>query len=399
VQALVYRPLTCEFRPMPVAGSEPSVAEFSMRLSQQKLVAEFGLFAMQQANGLHDILQEASRVAADGLQARFAKVLQYEPGENDFLVCAGVGWEAGVVGYARIGGDLASPAGYAFRTGRPVISNHLADEERFRTPALLARHGIRSAINVVIRGGDAPPFGVLEGDSTDRHDFGDHDVTFLQSLANTLAAALEMQARQDARDRLLQEKDLLMREVHHRVENSLQLVRSILQLQARAQSSDEVRIQLEEAASRVSAIGAVHRRLHAGGSVETAEVAPYFEGLLDDVRRMLPGDGTARTIAIEAPRVSLPVSEITPLGLITMELITNSLKYGAGPVRVSVTPADGAIFVAVVDDGPGFPAGFDPARSSGLGMRLVRALCKPAGGIEIDRSVPYARVVARLHLG
>ncbi|MFM9859372.1 histidine kinase dimerization/phosphoacceptor domain -containing protein [Pseudoxanthobacter sp. M-2] len=383
---------------MSVAGSEPSVAEFAMRLSQQKLVAEFGLFAMQQANGLHDILQEASRVAADGLQTRFAKVLQHQPGEADFLVCAGVGWQPGVVGHARIGGDLASPAGYAFRTQRPVISNHLSDEERFRTPELLARHGIKSALNVVIRGGDAPPFGVLEGDSTDRHDFGDHDSTFLQSLANTLAAALEMQARQEARDRLLHEKDLLMKEVHHRVENSLQLVRSILQLQARSQTSTEVRVQLEEAASRISAIGAVHHRLHAGGSVETADLPSYFDGLMGDVRQLLPGDDTARPIAIDSPQIALPVNVITPLGLITMELITNSLKYGSGPVRVTIRPVAGAIEVAVVDDGHGFPVEFDPAMSRGLGMRLVRALCRPAGGVEIDRSVPHARVVARLAL-
>jgi two-component sensor histidine kinase len=369
-----------------------------MRLSQQKLVAEFGLFAMRQENGLHDILQEASRVAADGLQTRFAKVLQHQPGEHDFLVCAGVGWQPGVVGHARIGGDLASPAGYAFRTERPVISNHLSDEERFRTPELLARHGIKSALNVVIRGGGAPPFGVLEGDSTDRHDFGEHDSTFLQSLANTLAAALEMQARQDARDRLLQEKDLLMKEVHHRVENSLQLVRSILQLQARNQTSQDVRVQLEEAASRISAIGAVHHRLHAGGSVETADVPSYFEGLMKDVRQMLPDDGNARTIAVDSPAIALPVSVITPLGLITMELITNSLKYGSGPVRVTIRPLDGAIEVVVSDDGGGFPAGFDPAASHGLGMRLVKALCKPGGGIEVDRSVPFARVVARLAL-
>ncbi len=383
---------------MSVAGSEPSVAEFAMRLSQQKLVAEFGLFAMREANSLHDILQEASRVAADGLQTRFAKVLQHQPGERDFLVCAGVGWQPGVVGHARIGADLASPAGYAFRTEKPVISNHLSDEERFRTPELLARHGIKSALNVVIRGGDAPPFGVLEGDSTDRHDFGDHDSTFLQSLANTLAAALEMQARQDARDRLLQEKDLLMKEVHHRVENSLQLVRSLLQLQARNQTSPEVRVQLEEAASRVSAIGAVHHRLHAGNSVETTDVAGYFHGLMEDVRLMLPGDDTARPIEIDTPPIALPVTVITPLGLITMELITNSLKYGRGPVRVTIRALDKAIEVAVADDGKGFPADFDPAKGRGLGMRLVKALCKPGGGIEIDRTVPHARVVARLAL-
>jgi GAF domain-containing protein len=95
------------------------------------------------------------------------------------VVRAGVGWGEGVVGAARVGADLESPAGYALRTGKPVISNHLENEQRFRTPDLLVKHGIRRAMNVILQG-DRSPFGVLEVDSKSEGEFGDHDIAFLQ---------------------------------------------------------------------------------------------------------------------------------------------------------------------------------------------------------------------------
>ena len=92
------------------------------------------------------------------------------PSENRLLMRAGVGWDEGLVGVASVGADIQSPSGYALRTGRPVISNHLESEERFRTPELLAAHGVRRAINVILQG-DGAPYGVLEVDSRSEGEF------------------------------------------------------------------------------------------------------------------------------------------------------------------------------------------------------------------------------------
>ena len=121
-----------------------------------------------------ELLESTARMAAEGLRAEFSKVLEYIPTEGRFLLRAGVGWEQGVVGVARIGADLASPAGFALKTGRPVISNHLENEERFRTPEILREHGIRRAMNVILQG-DGQPFGVLEVDSRSEDEFVEHD--------------------------------------------------------------------------------------------------------------------------------------------------------------------------------------------------------------------------------
>ena len=83
-----------------------------------------------------ELLDHTARLAAEGLNAEFGKILEFIPAEQRFLVRAGIGWDPGVVGSATIGADIASPAGYALRTGKAVISNHLENEERFRTPEL-----------------------------------------------------------------------------------------------------------------------------------------------------------------------------------------------------------------------------------------------------------------------
>ncbi|MCV4714581.1 GAF domain-containing protein, partial [Escherichia coli] len=79
--------------------------------------------------------------------------------------------------------DLASPAGYALKTGQPVISNHLENETRFRTPELMASHGIRRAVNVLITNREGH-YGVLEVDDTREGVFGPADIAFMQGFAN-----------------------------------------------------------------------------------------------------------------------------------------------------------------------------------------------------------------------
>ncbi len=370
--------------------------ELVMRLMQQEMVADFGVFALGPAS-LEAVLAEACRVASTGLRTEFAKVLRVQPASGDLLVVAGIGWHPGVVGHATLDGGLGSPAGYALHTGEPVLSNNLVDEKRFHTPSLLVDHGVHSAINVAVGGSE--PFGVLEVDGTLRGEFVTADISFLQALANVLTAALARQETEQAKDELLREKDLLMQEVHHRVKNSLQLVRTLLNLQAR-NASDDIRAELEKAARRIMTITAVHQRLYDSGSVTQTDAAAYLRGLLGDMQSMLSDPGAERCITVQAEPLPLPADQITPLGLITSELVTNALKYGAGRVLVSLNPVPQGLQVRVEDEGLGFPPDFNIRRSKGLGMRLVLALAKgdPSQAVVIDRSVPHGCVVVTIKL-
>jgi signal transduction histidine kinase/ActR/RegA family two-component response regulator len=167
----------------------PEHAELEYRLRQQALLAELGRRALGDIT-IEGLLDEAVRLAAVGLNTRFCKVLEYLPDQNRLLVRAGVGWHEGVVGAATVGADLGSPAGYAMHTGKPVISNDLANDNRFRTPELLAQHSISRAINVILMG-NGKAFGVLEADGLTQGAFSEHDIDFLQSVANLLGAAID----------------------------------------------------------------------------------------------------------------------------------------------------------------------------------------------------------------
>src|SRR6476659_944491 len=165
-----------------------------LRIRQQELLAELGVLALQGASFI-EMLNHTARVTAEGLGAEYCKVMEYIPNENRLLVRAGVGWGEGVVGNATVGADLASPAGYALRTGKPVISNHLENEERFRTPEILRQHGVHRAMNVILQG-EGRPFGVLEVDSRSDDEFIEHDLAFLQGAANLLGMAIEREQYQ-----------------------------------------------------------------------------------------------------------------------------------------------------------------------------------------------------------
>ena len=373
--------------------------EFAARLRQQEMVAGFGAFALK-ATELAPVLTEACRVAALGLQTRFAKVLRFRPDTDDLLIIAGVGWQPGVVGSTVLGAGLSSPAGYALHTEEPVLSNNIGKDDRFQTPELLVEHGVHSAINVAIDAADASlPFGVLEVDGTARGEFVAADTAFLQSLSSVLAAALVRHQTEQAKDALLREKDLLMLEVHHRVKNSLQLVRALLQLQARS-ASDETRTQLEAAAGRIMTISAVHRHLYEGGSATRTDAAAYLRALVGDIQAMVDTPENHREITVQADPLSLSADQTTPLGLVTSELVANALKHGAGRVLVSLRSVPSGLQIRVEDEGPGFPPDFAPRLSGSLGMRLVTALAKgdPAQALVIDQSAGHGCVVATLKL-
>ncbi len=200
------------------------------RIRQQEILAELGVSALQGAS-FNQLLDDTVRLTAEGMQAEFCKVLEHIPTEKCFLVRAGVGWEPGIVGVATIGDDLASPAGFALRTGQPVIANQLENEERFRTPDLLVRYGIHRAMNVILQG-EGRPFGVLEVDSRSEHEFNPYDIAFLQGAANLLGMAIERERYERSLKTALERQQVLLKEITHRVKNSLAIVASMLKLQA-----------------------------------------------------------------------------------------------------------------------------------------------------------------------
>src|SRR5271169_3121980 len=269
----------------PAPGDDHSVdltgRSLRLRIRQQELLAELGVLALQRLSFM-SMLNHTARMTAEGLEAEYCKVMEYIPAGNRLLVRAGVGWGEGVVGSASVGADLASPAGYALRTGKPVISNHLENEQRFRTPELLVEHGIRRAMNVILQG-DGSPFGVLEVDSKSDGEFGEHDVAFLQGAANILGMAIEQQRYERKLQAALDRHQVLLKENNHRVKNTLQVVSALLQLQANAADDQAVGEQLNAAASRVNAVGGAYERLAYNADYESINLTEYLREIIGDL--------------------------------------------------------------------------------------------------------------------
>src|SRR5450631_3325801 len=141
-----------------------AAAQVQKLLRQQAAIARFGSFALRERD-LMKILTEAVRVCAEGLSVPFSKVCEYRAEQNDLLIVAGYGWQDGVIGHVVSRADMSSPQGRAFTTGEPSICDDLQKGPYYDLPPFYAAHGIVSIIDVIIRGNDIQPYGILEIDN------------------------------------------------------------------------------------------------------------------------------------------------------------------------------------------------------------------------------------------
>jgi two-component sensor histidine kinase len=368
------------------APADLTTRALHLRIRQQEILAELGVLALQ-GKPFIDLLNHTARLAAEGMEAEFCKVLEYIPAENRFLVRAGVGWHEGIVGVATVGADLESPSGFALRTGKPVISNHLENEQRFRTPELLVEHGIRRAMNVILQG-DGSPYGVLEVDSRAEGEFSEHDIAFLQGAANILGMAIERQRYEQYLKVALDRHQVLLKEISHRVKNSLQIVSSMLHLQASTADEERLSAQLTEASSRVSAIGRAYERLAYDADIENIDLGAYLQAVCADA---ITASSNCKIHFDGVPGIRLYADRAISLALIVNELVTNAGKYAfqddhEGHIYVRLVRQDAnTALVSVRDDGIGLPPHFDLSTSKGLGMRIVTALAMQLGA-DIKRT-------------
>jgi two-component sensor histidine kinase len=382
---------------MPPDGEEPELTpeKLKQKVRQQQILADFGVIALKGAP-LPELLQEATRAAAEGLGAEFAKALKYLPEQNRFLVCAGVGWGAEVVGAATVGADTASPAGYALRTGQAVISNHLDIEERFRTPELLVEYGIRRAMNVILQG-DQTPYGVLEVDSQSEGEFSESDIVFLRGVANLLGMAIERQRVEANLRNALEHQQLLIKEANHRVNNSLQIVASMLHLQSSVSASDDVKHELQQAGGRIAAIARAHQQLYKTDKIGSLDLGSYLDDVCQAIQASMPSCEVK--VAVEKD-VVMRTDRAIPAALLMNELITNSAKYAYSAknhcviwVTLSLA-AEKTATISVRDDGIGLPADFDLKSGKRLGMRLVNAFTEQLhGDLKVVRRQPGTEFV------
>jgi len=214
------------------------------------------------------------------------------------------------------------------------------------------------------------------------------------ALSNTMA---ELEVAVEERTAALAQRDLLLREVYHRVKNNLQVVDSLLLMQARRLADPDARAALETLRARVYALGLVHQQLMGSKDLETFEIDSFLEELS---RHLLEGGGgTGISLSVRAAPLKVGLDFAIPLGLLVTELVTNSLKHafvdGGGAVEVSLAAAEsGWLELRVSDDGKGYDP--DASATPSLGGAIIEGLVQQLRGAMTIATGGGVRTLVRL---
>jgi two-component sensor histidine kinase len=255
----------------------------------------------------------------------------------------------------------------------PAVARRREDSVlEFVGASLLMALGVNDALfaSFKVQTGNFFPFGLLIFVGIQSH-----------VLSRRFSAALESAVELSA------EKDSLIKEVHHRVKNSLQIISSAIALQSHRAEDPAVLRALEATRARVRAISLVHERLYALDAPDSLDLGDYVRDLARQLEAGFRRDRGGDELVVEAEAVPAPQGLCVDVGLALAELLSNAYRHAARrgedprPSRVSVSlRGEGdAILLRVADDGPGFPEGFSPDSSRGLGFRMISSLARRRG--------------------
>ncbi len=211
-------------------------------------------------------------------------------------------------------------------------------------------------------------------------------------------AEAEVHASRDRYAALAAEREVLLREVNHRVGNSLQIISSLLHLQANSSTEDDVKAALTNAMGRVAAVAQVHRRLYTSHDLKNVMLNQYLDALLEDLRRSAEGNRMSR-LTLKAEPIEIDPDRAVAIGIIVNELVMNAVKYaypdGAGPIDVVLHAQGDDLLLSIADNGVGLNGKTDP-RSTGMGQRIVTAMAsKLEASVERDPDHAGTRIVVR----
>lgn len=222
-----------------------------------------------------------------------------------------------------------------------------------------------------------------------------------------LSVILDLSERKQAEKRIqdaLTQKDLLLREVHHRVKNNLQVIHSLLDLQVLKLDDHDVIGVLRDSQNRIRSMSLIHQTLYQSSNFARVDFQRFLDELVPSLIESYRSVVGQVSIDINAHEVKLPINEAIPCGLVINELVSNALKHGfaqaqQGSIRVTVLATeDNMVEISVSNDGHPIPPDLDFARSATLGFQLVRLLTRQLNGtLDIQRAGP-TRIALRFPL-
>jgi two-component sensor histidine kinase len=216
----------------------------------------------------------------------------------------------------------------------------------------------------------------------------------IKDITERRVAEQEKQRLLEHTEELLEQQRTLLREMRHRIANSLQIIASILLLKAGSVSSEETKNELRAAHQRVMSVAVVQGHLSASDGIEQIEMGPYLTKLSGGLASSMVGPKQHIDIAVAASDGALPTSHAVSIGLIVTELIINAIKYAfpkqrsSARIRVTFEMAKSDWKLTVADNGVGRDAQEEPITSTGLGTALISALAKQLNAQITETSTP-----------
>ncbi|MGH8058481.1 MAG: sensor histidine kinase, partial [Candidatus Entotheonellia bacterium] len=373
-----------------IARREQTELALQARIRQQLIVAELGKHALAGLD-LSALMDEAAVCVTRTLDMEYCKIWELLPDGQALWLRAGLGWKEGIVGHVTLDAGPQSNVGYTLLSKEPVIVRDLRTETRFSGPPFLHEHGVVSGMSVIIPGRERP-FGVLGADTSQLRIYTADDIHFLQLVANVLAMAIERKGVEARLQASLAEKEVLLKEVHHRVKNNLQVVSSLLSLQAGVIQDPHAREVFKDSQRRVRAMALVHEKLYQSKNLAQIDFGAYIHTLVAQLYQLYRVPAQCVTFHITAEAVMLRIETAIPCGLILQELLSNCLKYAflagrTGEVHVVLRREPPERYTLVVHDtGVGFPEGVDFHHTQSLGLQLVNLLTEQLDGtIALER--------------
>lgn len=361
------------------------VLEWRLERQQTKAAAELGrsrrqtseyAMAMDLVNRLAETLSE------DEVVGRMLELFTtlFAPEELYYLP-----WIDGKPGELRV---AISPAGRETADPAAVRSNlTLSDAEHARSES-----GKGLLLRIALRG---ETLGMVKLDHIAFPDYSEHYLNLAIAIAPVCALAIHharafRQVKQ-AEEQIaisLREKEMLLREIHHRIKNNMQVITSLLRLQAKKIRDKEALAAFSESQNRIRAMALVHETLYHSDYLAGVACRDYLDKLLRSLSRAYGTRGRGVRMVVDAADTALDIDHAIPIGLIVSELVTNAMKYafpeGGGEVRIAMHPAgEEELELVVSDDGVGLPETINLQSTATLGLRLVKRLAEDQLGATL----------------
>jgi two-component sensor histidine kinase len=196
----------------------------------------------------------------------------------------------------------------------------------------------------------------------------------------------EAEEKNEMIENSLKEKEILLKEIHHRVKNNLQIISSLLNLQAKGLKDEETKKIMSEARSRIASMALIHQKIYQSGNLGSVDLQTYIEQMVQSVEAMFSSKSRNISYYINTHGISLDLDTSIPLGLIINELLTNIYKYAfvardAGMIVITMeTKTETELELQVSDNGVGLPPDFETTASHSLGLKLVKGLANQIKG-------------------